>query len=189
MKKGKLIGLRWAAEFYNEMRLIKAIRFGAGRTPERFFFFELGFNFLDWSLPLGLVVWNDDEEYPGMIAMEIKLLFLFLTLCLPKGEGESISIVSEEAQTTEEDRQRREAIMALDAGILVGTLWVQRLICYLMGAGGKVKRDEIIKRLGSPELLDEVIKPLVNGGDIQEEDGFIILAEDSFWWDWELDYC
>lgn len=89
---------------------------------------------------------------------------------------------------TEEDRRRWEAIMALDAGYTVGTLVRQRLISYLIGAGGKAEREEINKHLESPELLDETIKPLVTGGDLKEENGYIILLKDSVWWDWNLDY-
>jgi len=89
---------------------------------------------------------------------------------------------------TDEDRRRHEAIAALDAGITVGVLWAQRLMCYLIGAGGKAKRSELNKRLESPELLDEIIKPFVIAGDIKEENGLIILTEDSLWWRWDLDY-
>lgn len=81
MHKGRFdtIGLRWVIALDNKMRLLKAVQIGLMSLREKYVYFELGFNFLDWGIPLGFTLWEGDPEYLGHIALELRVLFFFLT--------------------------------------------------------------------------------------------------------------
>lgn len=79
----------------------------------------------------------------------------------------------------------KERLLAMDAGVTHRWILEHRLIWFLIGAGGKATRDQLVKHFEESDMLEVLLQPLRSIGVIEEENGLITLVEGD---GWRLDY-